>query len=459
MSQTWKGDAVSLVDAFRSGERLPVEELEATWDAIDASELNAVCFEDRDASLAAARTADVSLPFGGVPIGVKELDPVQDWPDTDASLMWADRRSSYTCTAVERLSAAGGLLAAQTTASEFGGLNQTWTRLHGATGNPWAPDRTPGGSSGGSAAGVAGGLFPIATGGDGGGSIRIPAGFCGLVGLKATYGRIPRGPQTTVGNLTVVKGCVSRSVRDTARWFDVSNGYDGRDPHSLPRVSGWEQGLGTRVGELRGARVIVDPTLGGAVVADDTMTLVDEAARFLSEIAGMRIIATSVLLPKAGAAWALSGAIGLVMSVEDRWDDRAAELTPPMAAGVRRAKELLNVDTMVRFERRRTEIFEAMALLFDQADFVMSATSPDVAFAASGGIPTSFGGKESDAGNNGALTIASNIYGNPAISIPIGTDAAGLPIGMQVSGPHHSEPMLLELAAMIERERPWPLVA
>ncbi|MCP3936416.1 MAG: amidase, partial [Actinomycetia bacterium] len=124
-----------------------------------------------------------------------------------------------------------------------------------------------------------------------------------------------------------------------------------------------------------------------------------------------------------------------------------------------RAKELLNVDTMVRFERRRTEIFEAMALLFDQADFVMSATNPDVAFAASGGIPTSFGGKESDAGNNGALTIASNIYGNPAISIPIGTDAAGLPIGMQVSGPHHSEPMLLELAAMIERERPWPLVA
>ena len=459
MSATWKGDVVSLVEAFRSGERTPVEELEATWAAIDASELNAVCYEDREAAMEAAASADVSLPFGGVPIGVKELDHVEGWPDTGASVMWADRVASYTSTKMQRLVDAGAVLAAQTTSSEFGGLNQTWTKLHGATENPWMAGRTPGGSSGGSAAGVAGGLFPIATGGDGGGSIRIPAGFCGLVGLKSTYGRIPKGPHVTVGNLTAVPGCMSRSVRDTARWFDVSNGHDRHDPYSLPKVSGWEAGLGTRADELAGAGVIVDATLGGAVVADDTMALVDEAAAFLIELAGMRRIDHPIAIPKGGAAWSLSGGIGLSLDVDGRWPEQADDLTPPMAAGVRIAKERLDVETMVRFERRRTEIFEAMAGLFGVADFIMAASNPDVAFAASGGIPSEFGGKPSDRGNNGALTIPSNIYGNPAISIPIGTDAAGLPVGLQVLGPHHSEPLLLELAHMVEQARPWPLVA
>src|SRR4029078_3004608 len=117
------------------------------------------------------------------------------------------------------------------------------------------------------AAAVAGGLVPIATGGDGGGSIRIPAGFTGVFGLKATMGRIPRAPRTNLGNLTVTIGCLSRSVRDTARWFDVCNGYDGRDPLSLPRTAGWGRELGESVDSLRGLRVAVVPDWGGATVS------------------------------------------------------------------------------------------------------------------------------------------------------------------------------------------------
>ena len=128
-------------------------------------------------------------------------------------------------------------------------------------------DRTPGGSSGGSAAAVAGGLLTLATGGDGGGSIRIPAGFCGLVGLKGTFGRIPRSPEATYGNLTVTIGCLSRSVRDTARWFDVANGHDARDPLSLPRVEGWEHAIGTLTDRLAGLRVAVVDDWGGATVS------------------------------------------------------------------------------------------------------------------------------------------------------------------------------------------------
>ena len=194
---------------------------------------------------------------------MKELDQVQGWPDTHASLAFRDDVADYTSVMVQRIRDIGGaVLAGQTTASEFGGVNVTRTMLHGTTHNPWQHGRTPGGSSGGTAAAVSGGLVTIATGGDGGGSIRIPAGFTGLVGLKATIGRIPRGPRASYGNLTVTIGCLSRSVRDTARWFDVCNGYEARDPLSLPKVHGWEAGLGQHLEALRGACVAVGADVG-----------------------------------------------------------------------------------------------------------------------------------------------------------------------------------------------------
>ena len=123
----------------------------------------------------------------------------------------------------------------QTTASEFGGLNVSITKLNGVTHNPWRSGRTVGGSSGGSAAAVSGGLVSLATGGDGGGSIRIPAGYTGLLGMKGTFGRIPRSPFAFTRPNTVVLGNLARSVRDAARYFDVCGGYHPGDPSSLPR--------------------------------------------------------------------------------------------------------------------------------------------------------------------------------------------------------------------------------
>jgi aspartyl-tRNA(Asn)/glutamyl-tRNA(Gln) amidotransferase subunit A len=160
----WQGDACGLVDEFRAGRRSPAEELAAVYSAIDASDLNAFCFLPRDDAAEAARNADVAKPFGGVPIGVKELDHVAGWPYTHASVPLRDGVSSVTSTMVERITGAGGaVLAGQTTASEFGGVNVTRTVLHGTTHNPWQHGRTPGGSSGGSAAAVAGGLVTLAT--------------------------------------------------------------------------------------------------------------------------------------------------------------------------------------------------------------------------------------------------------------------------------------------------------
>jgi Asp-tRNA(Asn)/Glu-tRNA(Gln) amidotransferase A subunit family amidase len=232
----WPGDACSLVDALRRGERSPAEEMEATLAAVSASGLNAVSFVDQESARAKAAVADVSLPFGGVPFGIKELSHYEGWPDTEASLVFADRVASYTDTKLVRAERDGGMVPfGLTIASEFGGLNVSVTKLNGVSHNPWRNGRTAGGSSGGSAAVVAGGLCTLASGGDGGGSIRIPAAFCGLPGMKGTAGRIPRGPHTSIHPLTVVTGVLCRSIRDIARYYDVTCGYDARDPYSLPR--------------------------------------------------------------------------------------------------------------------------------------------------------------------------------------------------------------------------------
>ena len=454
----WAGDACSLVEAYRAGERTPVDELDATLGAIAASSLNAWSHIEEEQARAAATSADVHLPFGGVPMGVKELDHVAGWPFTQASVPLKDEVSSHDATKVARLRQAGAVLVGLTTASEFGGVNLTRTRLNGTTRNPWQADRTPGGSSGGTASAVAGGQVTLGTAGDGGGSIRIPAGFTGMVGLKVTYGRIPKGPHHEIGSLTAVPGCISRSVRDTARWLEVSNGHDSRDPLSLPRVEGWEDGLGSSVDALRGMRVAVLPTFGGAVVAPDVVGVVEELGAWLVDHLGLERREVDVRIPSMGTAWSLAGLIAEFASLGERWPACEDDLTPEIKHGMRFAEGRYGIPARIRLESRRTELFEAMAGLFDEVDLVVCATNPDVAFAAEGPLPDTFGGLESTAGNNGKLTIPGNIYGNPGISIPGGT-VGGLPVGVQVMGRHHAEALLLDVALSVERERPWPLVA
>ena len=401
----WQGDACSLVEEFRAGRRSPLEELEATYAAIDASALNAFCHLPREDARAAAAAADVRKPFGGVPIGVKELDQVLGWPDTHASVPLKDHVAGYTSTMVERIRDAGG---------------------------------------------------------DGGGSIRIPAGFTGLVGLKATIGRIPRGPQAQYGNLTVTIGCLSRSVRDTARWFDVCNGFDARDPLSLPRVTGWEAGLGTHLAELRGARVAFAPNWGNATVSPMMWELLEAAGMdLLADLGLTRVDGVDLALPRMGAAWSLSGNLGIEAQLVDHWPACRDDLTPEIRYGMEYSVGKYDSAARAKIERRRVELNEAMARIFDPADgvdYVITASNPDVAFAADGPLPGVFGGLDAGAGNNGRLTFPANLHGNPAISIPAGT-LDGLPIGLQVVGRHFTEELLLDMALTAERNRPWPLVA
>jgi aspartyl-tRNA(Asn)/glutamyl-tRNA(Gln) amidotransferase subunit A len=396
------------------------------------------------------------LPFGGVPLGIKELDQVAGWPATEASLVFAHDTAAYTSTMVSRLEAAGVTKVGLTTASEFGGLNVSLTKLHGVTHNPWQEARTAGGSSGGSAAAVAGGLLPIATGGDGGGSIRIPAGFCGLVGMKGTAGRIPRGPRTEIAPLTVVIGCLARSARDAARWYDVCAGYDARDPYSLPRVEGWERHLDSH--DLRGLRVVIAPDLGNAVVRPEVEASVRVGAESLAADAGLRVVDVPVRLPGLGYEWAMSNLSQVRRLLGDRWPDCKDDMTLEMAFGLDMATQVFDLDLAARVEAQRMEANERMAAVFDEVDLIICATNPDVAFPADIGLNTRVGDRSVGPENNGALTIPANIVGNPAISIPV-ERVDGLPVGMQIIGRHHADAVLLDLARVVERERPWPLVA
>ena len=499
----WQGDACSLIDAFRSGERSPVEETEACLRAIEASSLNAFSYVDGDRAIERARTADVTKPFGGLPVGIKELEPVEGWPYTEASLVFKDRKAEYSSTVFERLTGTGegnggAIPLGQTTASEFGGLNVSVTKINGVTHNPWKQGRTAGGSSGGSASAVAGGLVPLATGGDGGGSIRIPAGYNGLLGMKGTYGRIPRGPHTMMRPHTVVLGCLARSVRDAARYYDVCAGYDPNDPTSLPSDGRWEAGLGSH--DLSGLTVMVDPTLGGVPLQPEVEARILEAAESLIDGAGLKRIDGHVELPRLAGEWAMGNLATLMADIGDRWPACARDLTEEMAIGMQLSESLYNVRVAAAAEMTLTKANDAMAKAFETADLIICATNPDPAFPAeasmsssapsfvdrarqneaarwawrrimtavrmgTGAVPTiptrllAFAAsKFPDLINMGALTMVSNLCGNPAVSIPAGT-VDGLPVGMQVLTRHHLDALLFDVALHVERENPWPLVA
>ncbi len=499
MDTPWQGDACSLVEAFRAGDRSPVEEVEASLAAVATSDLNAFCHVDGDRAVDAARRADAALPFGGVPVGIKELEPVEGWPFSEASLVFADRLATHTSTLVDRLTGPGGAVpVGQTTASEFGGLNVSVTRLHGVTHNAWQRGRTAGGSSAGSAAAVAGGLVPLASGGDGGGSIRIPAGYNGLLGMKATYGRIPRGPHTQMRPHTVVLGCLARSVRDTARFYDVCAGYDPGDPSSLPSPGGWEAGLGTHA--LRGLRVIVDPSLGGIPLSPGLEARVREAAAELVRGTSMVQVDASLELPTLAGEWAMGNLATLLADLDDRWPACAGDLTEEIAIGLRLAESLYNLRVAAAAEQTTTRANDAMAAAFENADLIICATNPDTAFPAeasmqaSGSVAVDWARSSGaaqwlvrqalaavrlgtavaprlpirlldlaarrfpDLLEMGALTMISNVCGNPAVSIPAGT-VDGLPVGLQVLARHHADALLLDVALHVEREAPWPLVA
>ena len=461
--QPWLNDASSLADAIRRRDVRATDALEASLNAIASSKLNAVVYLDADGARRRAEEIDRAVaagqdagPFGGVPLLVKDLEDAKGMPTTHGSVPYKDNIADHDSLHVERLRAAGAVVVGKTAPSEFGFVGYTATKLHGVTRNPWNLDRTPAGSSGGSAAAVAGGLAPIATASDGGGSIRLPASYCGLVGMKGTYGRIPRGPRSRLGQLTNLWGTTARSVRDAARWYDVASGYHPRDAFSLPRIDGWERDLGTR--DLRGLRVAVVPDMTCAIIHPEVESIVRDAAGALIDAAGLTRTDVEIRLPEGGSAWANAGAPGLYGDLKDHWPACENDLTFEIRFAMK-FMENYRVWHAASAERFRMEMNEALANVFEKVDIVLAAVSPTEPFAAEGPMPRKVGDVDVNPFNGGALTIPASISGYPAISIPAGLSASGLPIGLQAITRRHDDALLLDLALVMERTLPWPMTA
>jgi aspartyl-tRNA(Asn)/glutamyl-tRNA(Gln) amidotransferase subunit A len=495
----WTGDACSLVDAFRAGEISPQEELDATLAAIEASQLNCFSYVDPERAQRACADANVNLPFGGLPTGIKELFPFEGWPNTEGSLVFKDRIADHTSRHLERLVEKGGIVpVGLTTSSEFGGLNVSVTKLNGVTHNPWKHGHTAGGSSGGSASAVAGGLLTLGTGGDGGGSLRIPAGYNGLFTLKGTFGRVTRAPHAFSRPNTVVFGNLARSVRDVARYLDVCAGVDPWDPTSLPSDRRWEAQLGTV--DLRGMKAAVIPAIGGALLDPGMREHVEAQADQLIAWAGLKRVEVEVVIPTLSAQWMMGNLATLLADLGSLWPRCLPDLTDEIGIGLLLAQSLYNLHLAAVSKELRIMANEAMGRAFERCDMIIAAVNPGVAFPAH--APTSSQEKSfvdvattnpatrmafkglmagvrvaasaaprlpaalisavserfPDMLAMGALTMISNLYGNPAVSIPSGT-IDGLPVGLQVLGRHHEDAVLLDIGLCMERNQPWPLVA
>ncbi|HLF40559.1 MAG TPA: amidase, partial [Acidimicrobiia bacterium] len=447
MVDLWERDAWELADDVRAGRLKSREILDACLERIERGDgaLNAVCHLDREAAERTAADVDRRVaegedpgPLAGVPFLVKETHAARGMPWTEGSLIYADRVADHDEEAVARVRAAGAIVAGKATAPEFGSLNFTRTRIHGTTGNPWNRERTPGGSSGGSAAAVAAGFVPLASGGDGGGSIRIPAAFCGLFGFKGSQGRVPHGPGPFDTSLTVQYGPMARSVRDAARGIDVMCGPNASDPTSLPKPERPYEDVvvaGEPAELLRGRTATWSSTFGYAICDPQVEEVVYDAAVDLCRESGITLVDLDVDIPRLGMAWGLVSAIDMVAAHGRHAEGRYDDLTPWVRLGFE-ALDALDGPTLVRAMSRRQEVIDAWTAVLAQVDVVLSPTVAVTAFAAEGPPPFEIGGRPVSGTGATPYTMPANLAGTPASSIPVGF-VDGLPVGLQVCARRH----------------------
>ena len=456
--------ATELAGLIRDGELASRELVETAFERIEAlePELNAFCHLDREGALAAAELVNPGdpRPFAGVPIAIKDTAEVAGWPYTLASEIFGDFVPEYDAFVVRRLIDAGFVPVGKTSLPEFGILPVTEPRRFGATRNPWDTDRTPGGSSGGSAAAVAAGMVPLAHGSDGGGSIRIPAACCGLVGLKPTRGRISRGPDQGEDFL-VQDGVLTRTVAETAELLDVLAGYEPGDASWAPPPS--EPFAAAARRDPGGLRVGV--TVAGPIEADldpQCRRAVDDATELLASL-GHEVEEVEApwtgqdLLRVFAVVFGTPVAMGMFFGAQVTGREPSEELVEPLSwtmwNGVQRRTAL---DYLLA--RTRLAAFgRAIVRLWDDHDVVMTPALAERPVRI-GEIDACSDDPWDDFRRSGRFTPYTalfNVTGQPAISVPLFHGDDGLPLGVQLAGRPADEATLLSLAAQLEAARPW----
>lgn len=453
--------ATRLIALYRAKQLSPVDVIRETLGRLERYEgaLNAFVLYDPETALKSARESEARWQRGearglldGVPVAIKDTQLTRGWPrlvgsrTVDPNQTWTEDAPS-----TARLRAEGAVFFGKTTTPEFGWKGATDSPLTGVTRNPWDLDRTPGGSSGGSAAAVLAGISPLAVGTDAGGSIRIPASFSGIFGLKPTFGRVALYPSSAFGDVAHV-GPMTRSVADAALMLDAMKGPDSRDWFSLP-----DDGVAYRDavghGSLKGKRIALSPTLGYHEPAPAVRAAVEKAARVFEEMGAvvepadpfsespMPIFQTLAL----GGFWALLRA---------QTPQQVAVMDPALVEMCRRGEAVTQEDYIAAIGKR-VALGAQLRQFFDRYDLILSPTMP---------VPAAYAEPRSEnvphAGNSWTWVVYTypfNLTKNPSASIPCGFES-GLPLGLMVTGPLFGDLAVLQACRAYEEatEQAWP---
>jgi amidase len=426
-------------------------ELHLSRIAVRNPELNAIVSLDEERAREGAAAADEALtsgaevgPLHGLPFAFKDTHAVAGWRTTYGSLLFADHVPDTDELLVERVRRAGAVTIGKTNVPEFAAGSHTFNKVFGTTLNPVDPTRSAGGSSGGAACALAAGMVPLADGSDMGGSLRNPASFCGVVGLRPSLGRVPEWPLDNQWETTSVGGPMARNVGDLALLLSVLAGPDPRVPLALGDP-------GSTFGSLlplslAGLRVALSVDLGGAFEVDHEVAAVVESAAATFD----RVTAAHPDLPEADdtfrtlRAWHFQAKFGLLLA------DNPDAFKPSLADNIRAGEALTGAD-VARAYHQRTMLAERMRAFFESYDVLVMPVSQVPPFPADQEFPTAINGRPMDSyldWMRSAYFIT--VTGCPAISVPFGHTASGLPVGIQIVAAHGRDRFLLEVAAAVE---------
>ncbi len=455
----WQMTAVAISSAVRSGEISAVEVTEAILERIESvdTHLNAFCTSMADSARATALSIDEQVSRGedpgrlaGVPISIKDNLYIEGERTTFGSKWFEDNVTSEDTPLVARLREAGAVLIGRTNSPEFGWKGATDNLVFGTTRNPWNTDRTPGGSSGGASAAVAAGMGPVGIGTDGGGSIRIPAAFCGLFGIKASFGRVPNYPATTVDSLRH-KGPLTRTVGDSALVLDVIAGPDDRDSLSLPAdtisysevleegISGW--------------KIAYSPDMGFGEVDPEVASLCAAAAERFSET-GATVDTVSLDWPDPYECWNIYFYGGIAGSLGPRLAAEGDQLDPGLKALVDEGVKLSGGE-FARAALDRFAYWQQVVALYEDYDLLVTPGTAVPPFPVGLDNAAPMPGQEARPLLWTPFTYPFNLTGQPASVIPCGFTGDGLPVSLQVVGRRYDDAGVLRASRAYERIAGW----
>ena len=455
--------ATEMAANIRKGALSPVTAVENSLSRIEAVNptLNCFCFTYPEEALAKARAVEADIaagkpvgPLAGVPIAIKDFTPTRGTVTTRGSKLLKDWVPDYDPVLVERLMAAGAIMVGKTTTPEFAYSSFTRSPLWGATGNPWDPSRSAGGSSGGSGAAVASGCVPLAEGTDMGGSVRIPAALCGTVGLKPSLGRLPMDIVGTCFDNISHFGPLARTVDDAALFVDVCQGITPADIQTVPAC---DIPIPTPA-DVRGLRIGLSVDLGFYVVepgVEANLRQVAEALRAAgAEVEEVRLDWDAHLPDLWMKTWEVYLAAAFRAHFGDRFDELRGDMDPELAGIVERGFAHDAV-TARGWEFERTRYWHKLAAVLEGHDALLCPTMARVS-PPNDSSDAEFEKLDSDGKLAGLdMTSVFNYFAQcPAFSVPSGF-ANALPTAAQIVTRKWDDPVALRIGAAIEQARPW----